>query len=77
MNDLPPVAQRWLDQLTSSTRSIDSLVAEGFQGCSLLDLLPWLDGGQGSFSGLSASSSCRGCSGRPWSERSWSSQSWR
>ncbi|WP_216922997.1 hypothetical protein [Synechococcus sp. CCAP 1479/9] len=47
MTDLPPVAQRWLDQLTTSTRNIDSLVAEGFQGCSLLDLLPWLDGGQG------------------------------
>ncbi|MCP9796765.1 hypothetical protein [Cyanobium sp. Lug-B] len=47
MTDLHPVAQRWLDQLTTSTRNIDSLVAEGFQGCSLLDLLPWLDGGQG------------------------------
>jgi hypothetical protein len=41
------VAQRWLDQLTTSTRNIDSLVAEEFQGCSRLDLLPWLDGGQG------------------------------
>jgi hypothetical protein len=47
MTDLPAVAQRWLDQLTTSTHSIDSLVGEGFQGCSLLDLLPWLDGGQG------------------------------
>ncbi|MEA5442832.1 hypothetical protein [Cyanobium gracile] len=47
MTDLPPVAQRWLDQLTTSSRNIDSLVAEGFQGCSLLDLLPWMDGGQG------------------------------
>lgn len=47
MTDLHPVAQRWLDQLTTSTRNIDSLVAEGFQGCSLIDLLPWMDGGQG------------------------------
>ncbi|MBD2719505.1 hypothetical protein [Synechococcus sp. FACHB-909] len=47
MTDLPPVAQRWLDQLITSTRSIDSLVEEGFQGCSLQDLLPWMDGGQG------------------------------
>ena len=47
MSDLPPVAQRWLDQLTTSTRNIDSLVAEGFQGFSLIDLLPWMDGGRG------------------------------
>lgn len=47
MTDLPPVAQRWLDELTTSTRSIDNLLEEGFQGCSLQDLLPWLDGGQG------------------------------
>jgi len=47
MTALPPVAQRWLDQLTTSTRHIDSLVGEGFQGCSLQGLLPWLDEGQG------------------------------
>jgi hypothetical protein len=47
MNDLPPVAQRWLDQLTTSTSSIDSLIDKGFQGCSLQDLLPWMDGGHG------------------------------
>jgi hypothetical protein len=41
------VAQRWLDQLITSTRSVDSLVEEGFQGCSLQDLLPWMDGGEG------------------------------
>jgi hypothetical protein len=41
------MAQQWLDQLTTSTRNIDSLVAEGFQGFSLQDLLPWMDGGQG------------------------------
>lgn len=47
MTDLPPVAQQWLDQLIPTPRSIDSLVEEGFQGCSLQDLLPWMDGGQG------------------------------
>ncbi|WP_159820291.1 hypothetical protein [Cyanobium sp. Copco_Reservoir_LC18] len=47
MTDLPPVAQRWLEQLITSTRNIDSLVEEGFQGCSLQDLLPWMDEGPG------------------------------
>jgi hypothetical protein len=47
MTELPPVAQRWLDQLTTSTRNLDSLVDEGFQGCSLQDLLPWMEEGHG------------------------------
>lgn len=47
MNDLAPRTLRWLNQLDSTTRSIDSLVDEGFGGCSLQDLLPWMDEGHG------------------------------
>ncbi|MCP9829341.1 hypothetical protein KBZ19_12690 [Synechococcus sp. L2F] len=47
MTDLAPATLRWLNQLDSTTRSIDCLVEEGFQGCSLQDLLPWMDEGHG------------------------------
>ena len=33
----------WLIDITGTTRTIDSLVADGFHGFSIADLLPWLD----------------------------------
>ena len=47
MTDLAPATLRWLNQLDITTRSIHCLVDEGFGGCSLQDLLPWMDEGHG------------------------------
>lgn len=39
---LPPDALTWLSQQTETTSSIDDLVEDGWMGCSLEDLIPWL-----------------------------------
>lgn len=39
---LPPDVLNWLSQQAETTSTIDDLVEQGYMGCSLQDLMPWL-----------------------------------